>query len=268
MRSQRPERDGGVVRVAERGFSGGADIVAGEPQPLRALRFARSTGIRHRRSSGPLRCGESRAVSSSAGAGSCHKPLHRPESRTVGSERMGSAFIRRRSSPRKTLVTAATTQAEDSRAAAAAHPACPFGALAHLAEDWEFSVRSAVAARVDCPPDLLDALINDSGEFEVPLAAAGTVAARGGYWLQRYARDDSSTVREAIANHIPATNQQLFEQMSRDPDMYVRMAVGWNPACPPAVLGRLTRDPEDEVVSEMERRASARDGPRSTHSPL
>ena len=129
------------------------------------------------------------------------------------------------------------------RAAVAARDDCPDSVLEMLAADDDQDVRAAVAGNVRCGQKLIrETLMKD------PRSAVRIAAARHGELLETLAADTEPDVRAAAAAH-PDCPVGCLEDLASDRDLAVRAAAAKHPRCPPGRLAHLVTTREMDVVA-------------------
>lgn len=106
--------------------------------------------------------------------------------------------------------------------------------IAVLASEEDEAVRAGIAAREDCPPEVLADLARDS-HAAVRQAVAGHPQVTAAI-IQALAADPDQWVRWAVARRVDLSQWGIWEQLAQDPEDLVSRQIAMNPACPEPVL--------------------------------
>ena len=142
------------------------------------------------------------------------------------------------------LLALAQDRSDDVRSVAAAHPAMPARALAHLAADPWLYVRAAVALHPSTPEQVLTFAVYQDHPFVQHHAAANPSLPPAALEILL---SDSSRHRRAEAVLHPNTSVETILPLATDRSFEVRRRVAHKPGAPAEVLDQLARDPRPEV---------------------
>ena len=168
--------------------------------------------------------------------------------------------------PPAALHVSARSPKSELAAAALAHPGCPPSVVSQAATSTRSSARSAAGQNPNLRLHLRRELLNDEDVYVAAYASSYPLTSQA--TLERFARSDSSVLRQAAAAHPntppqtlgvlthetvdvgttaaanPNCPPQRLDVLAGDSSLGMRNAVAQNPACPPEILATLAADPE------------------------